>query len=108
MDLLQKEIGLRGFAKGERLIKKAKFMNEKELDDYQWGEHIHFPPNLDKESLKTLSFIQQKENHILTDAPGTGKSHFSIALGRKACRNGFEVRFYRVGDLIELLEKSWS
>lgn len=105
MDLLQKEIELREFAKGERLIKKAKFMYEKELDDYQWGEHIHFPPNLDQESLESLSFIKQKENLILTGAPGTGKSHLSIALGRKACRNGFEVRFYRVADLIELLEK---
>lgn len=108
MDLLQKEIELREFAKGERLIKKAKFMYEKELDDYQWGEHIYFPPNLDQESLESLSFIKQKENLILTGAPGTGKSHLSIALGRKACRNGFEVRFYRVADLIELLEKSWS
>ena len=107
-ELLQKEIELREVAKGERLIKKAKFMNEKELGDYQWGEHIHFPPNLDQESLESLSFIKQKENLILTGAPGTGKSHLSIALGRKACRNGLEVRFYRVADLIELLEKSWS
>ena len=43
MDLLQQEIELREIAKGERLIKKAKFMNEKELEDYQWGDHIHFP-----------------------------------------------------------------
>ena len=106
--LLQKEIELRETAKGERLIKKAKFMNEKELVDYQWGEHIHFPPNLDRESLESLSFIKGQENIILTGAPGTGKSHLATALGRKACRNGYEVRFYRVADLIELLEKSWT
>ena len=34
--------------------------------------------------------------------------HLASALGRKACRNGYEVRFYRVADLIELLEKSWT
>ena len=108
MELLQKEIELREIAKGERLIKKAKFMNEKELEDYQWGDHIHLPPNLDRESLESLSFIKEKENVILTGAPGTGKSHLATALGRKACRNGYEVRFYRVADLIELLERSWT
>lgn len=107
MDLLQQEIELREIAKGERLIKKAKFMNEKELQDYQWGDHIHFPSNLDRDGLESLSFIKRKENVILSGAPGTGKSHLATALGRKACRNGYEVRFYRVADLIELLEKSW-
>jgi len=108
MDLLQQEIELREIAKGERLIKKAKFMNEKELQDYQWGDHIHFPSNLDRDGLESLSFIKRKENVILSGAPGTGKSHLATALGRKACRNGYEVRFYRVADLIELLEKSWA
>lgn len=107
-ELFQQEIELREIAKGERLIKKAKFMNEKELKDYQWGEHIHFPLNLNKESLESLSFIKRKENIILTGAPGTGKSHLATALERKACRNGYEVRFYRVADLMDLLEKSWT
>lgn len=107
-DLFQQELELREIAKGERLIKKAKFMNEKELTDYKWGDHIHFPPNLDQESLESLSFIKRKENVILTGAPGTGKSHLVTALGRKACRNGYEVRFYRVADLIDVLEKSWT
>jgi hypothetical protein len=30
-------------AKGERFIKKAKFLNLKELEDYRWGDHYHFP-----------------------------------------------------------------
>ena len=105
--LLQQELELREVAKGERLIKKAKFMNEKELNDYEWSDHVRFPPQLDRVALESLHFIDRKENLILTGAPGTGKSHLVTALGRKACRNGFEVRFYRVADLVEILEKSW-
>lgn len=103
--LLQQELEHREVAKGERLIKKAKFMNEKELEDYRWSEHIRFPPQLDREILESLYFIDKKENLILTGAPGTGKSHLVTALGRKACRSEYEVRFYRVADLVELLEK---
>lgn len=105
--LLQQELELREAAKGERLIKKAKFMNEKELTNYQWNDHIRFPPQLDRQTLESLYFIDKKENVILTGAPGTGKSHLVTALGRKACRNGYDVRFYRVADLVDLLEKSW-
>lgn len=107
-EVLSQEIELREVAKSERLIKKAKFMNKKELIDYQWNDQIHFPQNLDKNGLESLSFIKRSENIILTGAPGTGKSHLATALGRKACRNGYEVRFYRVADLVEQLEKSWS
>jgi len=105
--LLQQELELREVAKGERLIKKAKFMNEKELNDYEWSDHVRFPPQLDRVALESLHFIDRKENLILTGAPGTGKSHLVTALGRKACRNGYEVRFYRIADLVEILEKSW-
>ncbi|WP_344909521.1 ATP-binding protein, partial [Amphibacillus indicireducens] len=70
--ILQQEIELRETAKGERFIKKAKFMNEKELVDYQWGDHIHFPSNLDRDGLESLTFIERQENVILSGAPGTG------------------------------------
>ncbi|MET3682922.1 DNA replication protein DnaC [Alkalibacillus flavidus] len=45
---------------------------------------------------------------MLTGAPGTGKTHLATALGREACRNGFEVRFFRVSDLVDQLDRAWQ
>ncbi|MFA9459181.1 IS21-like element helper ATPase IstB [Halalkalibacter sp. AB-rgal2] len=106
--LFQQEFELREAAKGERLIKKATFMNDKELESFRWGSQVKFPPQLDQEMLIRLDFISRKENVILTGSPGTGKTHIATGLGREACRKGYEVRFYRVADLVELLEKAWN
>lgn len=106
-DLFQQELKLRETAKGGRLLKKAKFINEKELTTYHWSEQICFPNQLDRKALESLQFIEQKQNLILSGAPGTGKTHLATGLGRKACRMGFEVRFYRVADLVVQLESFW-
>lgn len=43
--LLSKELELRESAKVERLIKKARFLQEKSLATFQWHDQIHFPPH---------------------------------------------------------------
>ena len=106
-ELFKKEFQLREEAKAERLIKKARFPNKKALESYKWSEHIRFPAHLDAKELCELHFINQHENVILAGSPGTGKSHLAVGLGRKACLSGYEVRFYRVSDLVDTLEKIW-
>lgn len=106
-DLLKREIQLREEAKCERLIKKAQFLNKKTLEEYHWGEQIHFPPQIDAKELCELHFIDNHENVILTGSPGTGKTHLATGLGRRACQKGYEVRFYRVSELVNTLEKMW-
>ena len=106
-DLFQKELQLREEAKAERLIKKAKFLQKKSLSSFQWSGQIHFPSQIDSEELCTLNFIGRKENLILTGAPGTGKSHLATGIGYEACKQGLEVRFYRVSDLAGALERAW-
>src|SRR5690625_3698516 len=106
--LLSKELELRESAKVERLIKKARFLQEKSLASFQWHDQIHFPPQLNTEELKRLNFIKSRENLILTGSPGTGKTHLAIAVGYAACKKGLEVRFYRVSDLVADLEKAWK
>lgn len=106
--LLSKELELREAAKVERLIKKARFIQEKSLTTFQWHDQIHFPPQMDPRELEKLNFIQAKENLILTGSPGTGKTHLAIAVGYEACKLGLEVRFYRVSDLVTNLERAWK
>ncbi len=106
--LFRQEFDLRETAKGERLIKKARFLNEKELEDFRWSEQVKFPPQIDRDGLKCLDFIARKENVILTGSPGTGKTHIATGLGRSACRKGYEVRFFRVADLVDSLERAWN
>src|SRR5690625_6216835 len=70
--LLQQELELREVAKGERLIKKAKFMNEKELNDYEWSDYVRYTSQLDRYALESLLFIESNEILILTGTPDTG------------------------------------
>lgn len=105
-DLLQYELSQRETAKINRLIKSAKFPNDKSLNSYQWNDDIRLPGQLTKEGLMSVDFVRRKENVVLVGSPGTGKSHLAIALARKACESGIVARFWRVSDLVEQLE--WS
>lgn len=104
--VLEEELKLRENAKIARLIKKARFLDKKSLDTYEWTEQIRFPPHLTKEELCTLNFIENRQNVVLVGSPGTGKTHLAAGLGRKACEQGYEVRFFRIAHLVEELEQA--
>lgn len=105
-DVLMLEVHSRQKTKVARLIKKAKFRELKWLKDYDWNEDIHLPATTTKEAICDLHFLKEKQNLLLLGASGTGKTHLSTALGMKACEKGYEVRFYRVADLVEQLEEA--
>ena len=60
------------------------------------------------EQLETLNFIENKENIILIGTPGSGKTHYSIGLGIKACLEGKSVLFVSVPNLIIELKEAMS
>jgi len=106
-ELLRRELALRKETKAKTLIKRARFLHHKSLASFEWRDQVHLPPKLDIGELESLNFIHRKENIVLSGSPGTGKTHLAVGLGHKACEQGKEVRFYRVADLAETLEKRW-
>lgn len=103
-NVLIKEIEMRELAKVERNLKKARFLENKSLETYHWTSAIRLPQTVNKEQLENLDFIKDHQNLVLVGAPGTGKTHLASALGKRACKRGYEVRFYRVAHLVEELE----
>jgi DNA replication protein DnaC len=82
-----------------RRIKLAAFPVVKELADFDFTA----VPKLNKKRVLDLAkgeFIEQRANLVLNGAPGVGKTHLAIALGREACRQGRKVRFFTAARLV--------
>ncbi|CAM5778284.1 MULTISPECIES: IS21-like element helper ATPase IstB [Brevibacillus] len=104
LGVLRMEIQRREETKLKRLIKKAAFPQLKTLEDYAF-EAVTLPETCTKEGLIDLRFLERKENVLMLGKVGTGKTHLATALGVEACRRGYAVRFFRVPDLVALLQE---
>ena len=104
LGVLQLEIQQREENRLKRLLKKAAFPQWKTLEDYDFGA-VSFPEHYTEAMLRDLRFLERKENVLMIGRVGTGKSHLSLALGVEACRRGHTVRFFRVPDLVALLQE---
>lgn len=91
----------------KRRLRYAKFPIKKYLEDFdktKYGKEFRNK----FEELETLRFIDNKENIILIGSPGSGKSHYSIALSIKAITEGKTVLFVSVPNLIIELKEALS
>ena len=106
-NLLENEILLRKENGINNRIRRAKFPYKKYLEDFQTAEY-ELALIREFEELATLNFIKEKENIILIGSPGSGKTHYSIGLGVKACNAGYNVLFISVPNLLIELREAMS
>lgn len=105
--LLESEYELRRENGVKNRLRYARFPYKKYLEDF---DTIKYEPELRIKftELNTLNFIKEKENIILIGSPGSGKSHYSIGLGIRACMEGMKVLFISVPNLIIELKEAMS
>jgi DNA replication protein DnaC len=105
--LLEKELCLRKDNGVKHRLRNAKFPIKKYLEDFDRNKYGNeFRKKFDE--LESLQFVNNKENVILIGTPGSGKTHYSIALGIKACLCGKTVLFTSVPNLIIELKEAMS
>jgi len=83
-------------------IVRARFPTIKTLEGFQFEFQPSIPAALIRE-LAELGFLARAENLVLVGAPGTGKTHLSLALGIRACAAHKRVLFRSVADLLDEL-----
>ena len=100
--LLEQEVIQRDDNQLRTRLKAAGFPLPKTLESFDFSAI----PNLNKQKVLALSqceFVKARENVLFVGNSGTGKTHLATALGISACRQGYRVRFWRVGQLVEEL-----
>lgn len=81
---------------------ELKYLQELELEELPKDGQEKLP------ALRTLDFIKNGQNIILSGNSGTGKSHIATGLGLEACAKGYKVLFVTVPQLITQIRESRS
>ncbi len=102
--ILQKEYDIRKYNLIQSRIRTANFPHKKYLEDIEINDLPKDAQNKLKH-LSSLKFIEEGQNVILSGNPGTGKTHMAIALGIKACLEGYKVLFTTVPLFITQLKE---
>jgi len=81
-------------------LRQAKLRLTATVEDIDYRQ----PRGLDKRlmlSLAACDWIRRRHNVILTGPTGVGKTYLACALGHKACREGFTVKYQRAPRLFQ-------
>ena len=98
--LVDREVDYRANKRLTRLLKEAKLKQPSCVEEVDFRH----PRGLDRSSFFSLAecrWILDHHNLIITGPTGVGKSFISCALGNKACRLGYTVRYWRTSRLLQ-------
>lgn len=101
--LLQTEWDKRQSQRINMSMLRAKFRYSANLEQISFTQQR----NLNKNAFMRLvscSYIEKKENIIITGSTGVGKSFLASALGHEACVKGFKVAYYNTSKLFTKLK----
>lgn len=84
---------------------QAKFPLRSTIENYKFD----YPHKIDKALIRELAscnFIDDGENVILVGPTGVGKTHLAVGLSKKAIDAGKKIKFFKLNDFIEKINKN--
>lgn len=105
LEILKQEVTHRQENQQKRRLRIAGFPNPKTLDEFDYSRLEHVRQEYIWE-LASCDYIKRRENIIMIGNTGMGKSHISIGLGMRACKEGFNVKFITAANLVNMLSEA--
>ena len=103
--VLRQEVDAKQRTRVTMALKIAHFPAVKTLEDFDFK----FQPSVDQRLVRELAtgrFLTQTENVLVFGAPGVGKTHLAIALGRAVVEAGHSVLFVSATALLAALARA--
>jgi DNA replication protein DnaC len=104
LELLDRLFGRQAMQKRERIIQRrirdAHFPGNNTLENFDWEFNAHAIDRAEIEELATGEFIRRRDNLLMVGQSGIGKSHLLEGIGRRACVQGYRVRYINSDALL--------
>ena len=99
LELMKAETESRQENQNRRRLKAAGFPYLKTMEEFDRSQLNDAVSTVFLNELASCQFISDRQNVVMIGNPGRGKTHLSIALGLKACAQGYSVLFKNAATL---------